>query len=103
MAKKEKTPEHEAVARARRKPERWWHMNRHTAWVNGETWGFFTNYRGFSFACGCPKVKFHGDEVPESQFNVTFDWRPFRLVAFWQIKRILWVEDWEWKKHLRSA
>jgi len=76
-------------------------MSRRMCWAQGAKWGFFTNYRGFSFNCGTPKNKFHGEQVPESQFTMSLDWRPFRFIAFWHLKRICWIGDWEWKKSLR--
>ena len=101
MAKKQKTPEQLAISAAMRKPARWWFASRRVCWVNGKTWGFFSNYKGFSFSCGTPKAKVHGEEVPESQFTMTFEWRPFRLVMFWHLKRICWIENWEWKKEFK--
>ena len=100
MAKK-KTPEQVALAAAARKPERRRFMSRRMAWARGDKWAFFTNYHGFSFSTGSPKKKFHGGDVPESQFTMSVDWRPFKVVVFWDLKRILWVGDWEWKKAFR--
>lgn len=89
MAKKKRTPEQEAIRKAMRKPERWWNCNRHCAWVHRQGWGFFTNWRGFSFSAGKPKEKFYGPEVPESMIQITLDIRPFRFLVYWGNRRLV--------------
>lgn len=105
MAKKKRTPEQEAISRAKKAPERKWFASRRMAWANFTwpgKWGFWTNYNEVAFDAGTPRYKFHGPEVPEAVLGLNFRVWPPRLVLFWHRKRVLWLGDREWKRGLRG-
>lgn len=102
MAKK-RTPEQEAISRAKKLPERKFFISRQMAWGRGNwpvEWGFFTNWRGFTFSVGAAVVMSVGEVAPNPVLTVTLDWRPFGFSIFWRNKRLVWIGDWEWKKGL---
>ena len=51
----------------------------------------FKNYNGFVFEFGKPKKKFHGETVPEPLFIFSFKKKPFQIISFWHLKRLLWL------------
>lgn len=102
MAKK-RTPQQEAISRAKRLPERKRFIGWRMVWAHGKwpcRWGLFTNWTSFTIDIGEPKVKFYGPDVPESKFGFRFAIRPFGVLCFWERKRLFWIGDWEWKKSL---
>ena len=105
MAKK-RTPEQEALSRAKHMPERKWFVGRRMAWAKGvcpAKWSFFTNWRGFSLSIGDMEGATEKETAPQPKFLVVLDWRPFGFSVFWHGKHIIWIGDWEWKKVLRNG
>lgn len=100
---KKRTPQQEALSRAKKMPERRFFLSKRMCYGRGSRpckWSFFTNWTGFTISLGEPKVKYYGQETPESRFLFEFATRPFSIMCFWERKRILWLGDWEWKKSL---
>ncbi len=105
MAKK-RTPEQEALSRAKKMPERKRFMSRKMAWAKGDrpvNWSFFTNWRGFCLSIGELEGASEKETAPQPKFLVSLDWRPFGFVIWWRSRRLVWVGDWEWKKALRNG
>ena len=105
MAKK-RTPEQEAISRAKKLPERRAFCSRRMAWVHGKRpfkWSFFTNWRGFSLSMGEVEGASEKETAPQPKVLVSLDWRPFGFVIWWRGERLVWIGDWEWKKSLRNG
>ena len=84
----------DAIKKAWAVPTKNWFVSKQVARCRGERpfhWAFFTNYRGFTVEMGRPKVKYHGPEVPESQFTGSFGWWPFRVIVFWHRRCLCWI------------
>ena len=100
---KKRTPEQEAISRAKKLPDRKGFVGWRMAWGRGSwpfRWGFFTNWTNFVISLGGPTVQGHIPDVPKSKFEFTFETRPFGIICFWKQKRLFWIGDWEWKKSL---
>ncbi len=100
---KERTPEQEAISRAKKMPERKWFVGRRMAWGQGDRptkWSFFTNWSGFCLSIGEMEGATAKETAPQPKVLVTLDWRPFGFSIFWYGKHIVWIGDWEWKKSL---
>ena len=104
MAKK-RTPEQEAISRAKKLPERKGFVGRRMAWGRGDRpfkWGFFTDWRCLSFSIGEMEGATAKETAPQPKFLVALDRQPFGFSIFWHGKRIVWIGDREWKKALRT-
>ena len=52
---------------------------------------FFTNWYSLSISIGRPKVKIHGETVPESIFSMDIGIKPLHFIAFWRCETIIWL------------
>ena len=77
-------------------PERKWFVSRET--FRGP--GFWTNYNEVAISVGDPPFKYHGADVPEAAWTISFRLWPFRLIVFKHLDRVLWLGDSEWKRDL---
>lgn len=102
---KERTAQQEAIRQASKIPEKRAFCSTRMCWANGAwpcQWSFYTDWRGFSVDIGDPKIRFNGPDIPEPKFGFSFDLRPFRVIAFWGMRRLFWIGDWEWKRRLHA-
>lgn len=103
---KQKDPRHEAIRKAWDKPERKWFLSRKSCGAFGTwpcLWGLWTDWNTLAFSIGEPKKKKFREGTPEGLFSVNVRRKPFRLVAFWHLKRIIWLGDREWKRRLKNG
>ncbi len=103
MAKKQRTPEQEAIRAAFNKPARQWFISRRMFWFNYGDWSYFTNWRGFSLSVGNIPGATDKDSAPKAVLLVSLDWRPFGFSIWWRSRHLVWIGDWEWKKTLKEG
>ena len=104
MAKK--NAKQKALCEAWAKPERRWFYSRKSCYARGTwpcKWGFWTDWNTLAISMGEPKKRIYREGTPESQFTLNARRKPFRLVAFWHLKRIIWLGDRKWKKDLKKG
>ena len=63
------------------------------------TWGWFTNWWGFSVNLGEPKEITKG-RMKVSRIVFSCSVKPLHAIAWWYGRRIFWIGDWKWKKDL---
>lgn len=106
MAKK-RTPEQEALSRAKKMPEKKGFIGWRMAWAWGDCpfkWGVFTDWTGITLDIGKAKDPLRAaSDVPSAQFGFTFATKPFSIICFWRQKLLFWIGDWEWKKGLKPG
>ncbi len=102
MAKK-RTPEQEAISRAKKLPERNRFASRKMAWAFGDGWGFFTDWTSVSASVGEVGGRSEKEVCPMPVFLLSFGVAPFSVSVFWRDERLVWIGDWEWKTGLRIA
>lgn len=98
---KKRTPEQEAISRAKKMPERKGFIGRRMAWGQGGRpfkWGFWTNWSGFSLSIGEMEGVTEKETAPQPKFLIAVDRRPFGCSIYWYKKHIVWIGDWEWKR-----
>ena len=103
---KTRTPEQEAISRAKKQPERKGFASRKMAWAFGDRWfpwGFFTDWTSFSVSVGQVGGRSEKETCPMPVFLFSFGVAPFSVSVFWCNKRLIWIGDWGWKKGMRIA
>lgn len=105
MAKK-RTPEQEAISRAKKQLERKNFASRKMVWAFVDRWfpgGFFTDWTSMSVSVGEVGDRVDKEVCPMPVFLFSFGVAPFSVNVFWRNKRIMWLGDWEWKRSLRNG
>jgi hypothetical protein len=65
-------------------------------------WGLYIDKKEFNFNAGEPKERYHRGEMPESKFLFVFRLRPFAILVFWHVNRLVWIGDRKWKADLKK-